>query len=460
MGQSVIGQTVRWGRLLGFAPDYLRSVMRREWQLALLALGGLAPGVAVLAAWLSLALHLRDAGVQAVPHAGWLLPAVVLDRLGLGGVLVGAGVVTLLIGGLGLANAYLASVERRTPQLALLRGVGLNRQEVSVLLLLEAACAGLLGSGAGLLGGLLLARLSWAAAGRYFAFSSAFRLEPLALATALAVGVLAALLFMGTTALAALRMEPALALRGQILPLPLRSWREWETAVYGTIYAIALVLVAGLPVLPGQALLLLVGLTALLSVLLTGGGWLLTWLYERLPAPIQAIRWRMALQGLARHPRHTAGLTLAMIAGAYAVGLAALAATDGASLFSFPAWVAAGILVAGGGLVLTAAALAALERRQELALLIALGARPSRVQQLILLEYGIVAVCGGALGAFLALINWAWAGAGNWWGALLISGVDVLAALLSAWAGALPVLWRLARRSPGRELRETAGGGE
>jgi hypothetical protein len=31
--------------------------------------------------------------------------------------------------------------------------------------------------------------------------------------------------------------------------------------------------------------------------------------------------------------------------------------------------------------------------------------------------------------------------------------LDVLAALLSAWIGAAPVLWHISRRSPGRELR-------
>lgn len=435
-----------WVRVARFAPVYLRSVARREWQLGLLALGGLAPGVAVLAAWLNLALFLRAAGVPASAHAGWLLPGFLLDRLGLGGVLVGAGVVTLLIGGLGLANAYLASVERRASQLALLCASGLKRREVSALLLLEALSAGLLGSGAGLLGGLIVGRLSWDAAGRYFGFSGPFQAAGAAPVAALAVGMLAALLFMGTTAAASLQMEPAQALRGHGRPLLLRCWRRRETAAYGTIYAVALVMAAGLPALPAASLLLLAGLTALLGLLLTGGGWLLTWLFERLPAPMAAVRWRMALHGLARSPRHTAGLTLSMIAGAYAVGMAGLAAIEGAPVVGFPAWVAGGVLVAGSGLVWTAASLAALERRQELALLVSLGVRPSRVRRLMLLEYGIVAFCGGSLGATLALFNWMWAGAGNWRGALLITTVDVLATLIAAWAGALPVLWLLRRR--------------
>ena len=374
-----------------------------------------------------------------------------LERLGLGGVLVGAGVVTLLIGGLGLANAYLASVERRAPQLALLHAAGLQRREVSVLLLLEAACAGLLGSAAGLVGGLILSRLSWMAAGRYFGFTSPYQPEATALLTALAVGLLAALLFMGTTALASLQIEPALALRGQDRPYLLRSWRRKETAIYGTLYAVTLVVAAGLPALP-TASLFSVGRVDGSARAAAHRGRMADHVAVRTSAGADVGDsvgvWRC--KALARYPRHTAGLTLAMIAGAYAVGLAALATSNGAPIFSFPAWVAGGILVAGGGLVLTAAALAALERRQELALLVALGVRPSRVRQLTLLEYGIVAVCGGTLGASLALINWAWAGAGNWRSALLIAVVDVLATLIAAWAGAAPVLWHLGRRNPGR----------
>ncbi|MEZ4635208.1 MAG: ABC transporter permease [Caldilineaceae bacterium] len=82
--------------------------------------------------------------------------------MGLAGVLVGAGVVTLLVGCLGLANVYLASVERRMPELALLRGLGMPRSEVMTLLLLEGqAWPGCWAAAANLVGGVLLSVLSW-----------------------------------------------------------------------------------------------------------------------------------------------------------------------------------------------------------------------------------------------------------------------------------------------------------
>lgn len=444
-----------WSRLLRFAPAYLQVTIRREWQLAILVLGGLAPGVAVLLAWTNLALIVSRQPLLTDPqgHPGWLLPPFLLERLGLAGVLVGAGVVTLLVGCLGLANVYLASVERRMPELSLLRGLGMHRREVLLLLLLEAGAAGLLGSGAGLLGGVLLSVLSWPAARAYFELPAGFLLDPLVLLSTLVTGLLAALLFMGMSALSTLSIGPAGVLQGETPRLLPRSWREVETAVYGTFFAAVLVLAAGWPVLRLSSLLVLLVLTVGLSALLTGGGWLLTRIYERLPAPSRSPLWQLALQGLARHPRHTAGLSLAMITGSYAVGLALLSLLKGGADGSFPMWVACGVLVAGGGLVLTAAALAALERRREFGLLVAIGARPSRVRRMVFLEYGIVALGGGVLGALLALGNWIMAGAGDWPAALLIVVADLLAALFSAWGGAIPVLWRISRWSAGEALR-------
>lgn len=438
---------------LRFVLLYLSATVRQERRLGLLALVGLGPGVAFLVAWLHLALALPQGGGLTTEATGWLLPPLLLNLLGLDGVLVGVGVVTLLIGCLGLANAYVTSVERRSSDLSLLLALGLSRSGLRFLLLAEAGLTGLLGSAAGLLLGIPLTGAVWPAAQDYLGLSAPFALDGRVLMVALVAGVLAGLLFMGTTALLGVAVEASHPLRGERPPSPLHGWREWETARYGTLYAGLLALVVGLPVLPLAATGLLVVLAVALSLLLTGGGWLLTRLYARLPVPGQAVLWRMALDGLARHPRHTAGLSLAMIAGSYGVGLAALALMAGGWRALFAVWVAGGVLVAAAGLVLTAAALAALERRREFALLVALGTRPSRVLRMILIEYGIVALGGGSAGALLALVNWTLAGGGVWWSALAILLLDVLAALLSAWIGAAPVLWRISRRSPGRELR-------
>lgn len=448
----------RGRRFWRIAPAYLASVARREWQLTLLVLGGLAPGVAALTAWLNLALLVQT---QPYPNMlrGWLLPAPLLDLLGPQGVLVGAGVVTLLIGCIGLTNAHLASIERRLGELGLLLHLGLSRTETLALLLLEVLATGLVGSGVGVLLGLGLSRLTWPAAHDYFRLDVDPTVPKVAILTGAGVGMLAALLFMGFLALTAALELPKLTLpsrQSRELPNIWLKWRTslWTTSLLGTFYAGVLVLAAGLPILPLKTTLVLSALAIGLSGLLTGGGWLLTQLYWRLPKSAEMPLWTLAVQGLTRHPNHTAGMTLALTTGSYAVGMAALAWLDSAAALGFSAWVAGMVLLAGASLVLTGASLAALERRREFGMLMALGARSSRVWRLILLEYAIVAVGGGALGALMALGNWVMsAGRGNEWLAVGIVFADLLGAITSAWAGAAPVLWLVTRRSPGEVLR-------
>lgn len=429
-------------RLAGFALMHLRTAARDEWPLALLALIGIAPGVATLLAWLNLAFALT--AQQGALLSGWLLPAVLLDRLGAAGILVGAGLVTLLIGCLGLTNAYLASLARRTPALLLLRCLGLRRGELISLLALEALAIGLLGSGVGLLLGLGLSWATWPAAATYLALPAVYQLTPLAPLLAVGIALLAVLLFL-ITAARLTQLDPSKEFSGH-RPLPNDDRVARRNSWAGTLYSALLTLITGLFVLPLDGVLLLTLLAALVAILLNGGGWLLTRLYGRLPLAPHWPLWTLAVQGLARHPNHTAGMTLALTAGAYAIGMAALSWLASAGFARFPFWVAALILLAGASLVFTVAALAVFERRTELTMLRALGARRNRLWRLVLLEYGIVAIGGGTVGALMALVNWALSGQHEQW--LVAVGIvlaDLIGALLSAWIGAIPVLWRLAQ---------------
>ncbi len=125
---------------------------------------------------------------------------------------------------------------------------------------------------------------------------------------------------------------------------------------------------------------------------------------------------------------------------------------------TFPLWVAAMLLVACATLVLTTAALAALERRQELGLLAALGARRPCAPADSAGEWDRRAGRRRALGALMAVLAWSLAGNTNalltWPVALAVVVVDVLAALATAWVGAAPVLWLISRQPPGVSLRD------
>ena len=438
-------------RFLRIAPAYLRTVARREWQLAFLAIVGLAPGVATLLAWVNLAVQLRDR-VADQPLVGWLLPAWLLDWLGAAGVLTGAGMVTLLIGCLGLTNAYLTSIERRAPELALLRSLGLRQREVRLLLTIEALAAGLLGSGVGLLLGLGVSRLTWATAAAYFGLAAEYTLVIEAPVVAFLAGVGAALLFMYT----AVRLA-RLNARDQLRSVRIAAYDQRHaerSALAGALYAGLLTWGVGLAVLPTMTAIVLGALAELFAIGLTLGGRLLTRFYQRLPHSAAHPLWTLAVQGLARHPNQTTGMTLALTTGAYAVGMAALSWLASAGQALFPFWVAGLVLVAGATLVFTVAALAAWERRKTFGMLLALGAHRQHCWRLILLEYGIVACGGGALGALMALATWLIAGPqGNGWAAIGLIVADLLGALVSAWVGAAPVLWMVTRQAVGRAVR-------
>lgn len=453
-------------RLWRLAPEFLAASTRREWPLALLALVSLAPGVAALVAWLQLAWRLQDE-VATLAHLGWLLPPALLNAITASGVLVACGLVTLLVGCLGLSNAYLASVERRLGDLGLLLSLGLSRAELMALLLLEALGLAVLGTGFGLALGFFLSAASWPAARDYFRLPFGFTLYPEPFVIGALAGALAALLFVGITGIATgLRTPQASAAQSQLRRHWIRDWGQWRFSTLGTIFTGVLTLVVGLLALGPRAALVLTVLALGLAILLNVGSWLLTRFYWRLPTPASTPLWALAVQGLARHRRQTAGMTLAMTAGALGVGLAALGSVGQEPRAIFPLWVAAVLLATCASLVMTTAALAALERRQELGLLAALGARPQRIRRLILLEYGIVAVGGGTLGAALALLAWWLTTVNADWPALRVPStasiglavavavLDVLAALVTAWLGAAPVLWLISRQPPGVSLRD------
>ncbi len=447
----------RWQRLGRLAPQFLLASARRDWPLAALALVSLAPGVAALVAWMQIAWRVRGETLTAAQF-GWILPPALLDAVTPAGILLGSGLVTLLVGCLGLSNAYLASVERRLGGLALLLALGLSRWELMALLLLEAMGLALLGTAAGLALGFVLSVAVWLPARDYLLLEPGFTLYWQPFVTGAIAGLLATLLFVGVTGISTALRSPMSALRSRAQRHWIRDWGHWRFSTLGVLFTAVLVALLGVLVLGLRAGLLLTGLALVLAAALNGGSLLLTRFYWRLPTPDGWPLWALAVQGLARHRRQTAGMTLAMIAGALGFGLAALSWVNRRAEATFPLWVAGMLLVACATLVLTSAALAALERRQELGLLAALGAPRRRVRRLILLENGIVAMAGGAVGAALALLAWALVqgetGAAGWLQAVVIAIVNVMAALATATAGAAPVLWLISRQPPGLSLRD------
>ena len=335
--------------------------------------------------------------------------------------------------------------------------LGLSRLELTILLLLEAMGLAVLGTAFGVLLGVALSVASWLPARDYLGLEPGFRLfaEPFIIGALAAL--LATLLFVGVTGIST-GLRPLTVTGHQPRKHWMRDWGQWRFSTLGILFTAALTALLGILAVGWRAGIALTLLALALALLLNAGSGLLTRFYWRLPAPDSKPLWALAVQGLARHRaadhrpdagndrgrtgsragraglgrRQRAGY-LSALGGRDAAGRLRQSGADGVSSGSFGA--AAGTGAAGGA-----------------------GPRRGRVRRLILLENGIVAVAGGALGAALAVALWWLVGSDATQTAaltvLVIALLDVLAALAAAWIGALPVLWLISRQPPAASLRD------
>ncbi len=123
------------------------------------------------------------------------------------------GLVSLLIGGIGIVNTMLVIVSRRTLEVAVLKTVGLEPQAVSALFLVEAVLMGIIGSVLGVVLGWGLALALKGVAEGFLAQNLTFRITPSPAITGVIVGVIITAIFGMLPTLAAGRIRPGLVLR-------------------------------------------------------------------------------------------------------------------------------------------------------------------------------------------------------------------------------------------------------
>jgi len=236
------------------------------------------------------------------------------------------GLLALLIGGLGIANTMLVAVARRTPEIAVLKALGLKGRQVTLLFLTEAAALGWVGGLVGLPVGLALSRALLGFAAFFFPTPVAWRPYPLPLVTGLVVGVVVTTVCGFLPALAAAHTRPMQLLQPDGLARP-RAGR-WRSLVA------LLGLTAVVGALAGQLLQnLTVGLVgayaalALLSILI-GLLWAVVWVIEKLPCPRWMPNLRLAFRGIGRNRGRAASTLLALIIGLFAISLITILTTS------------------------------------------------------------------------------------------------------------------------------------
>lgn len=123
------------------------------------------------------------------------------------------GLVSLLIGGIGIVNTMLVVVSRRTTEIAVLKTVGLEGEQITLLFMVESVLMGLLGSLLGVVLGWAATFLLKGGAEAFLAQSLTFRLALEPAVTGIIVGMLVTTIFGFLPTIAAGQVRPNLVLR-------------------------------------------------------------------------------------------------------------------------------------------------------------------------------------------------------------------------------------------------------
>jgi putative ABC transport system permease protein len=187
---------------------------------------------------------------------------------------------SLLIGGVGVAQTVRAWVAGRLDAIAVLRCLGLRPREVLSLYLGQVALLAALGSLLGAAAGLLLQRVLPLALGDLVPSRLIHLWQPWALVRGVGLGIAVAVLFSLAPLLAARSVPPIRVLRRSAEPLPSSRWVRLGLGAVLTLG------VAGLAIAQSHSLALGLQFTVGLAIalgLLTGSAWLLVRGVARLP---------------------------------------------------------------------------------------------------------------------------------------------------------------------------------
>ena len=230
-----------------------------------------------------------------------------------------AGILGLVVGGIGVANTLQVLLARRTLEIAALKTLGYRRRDLLALFGVETALLGLAGGLVGAVVGVALAAGLVNLLGATGLFLLSWAVDPTIVAGGVATGVLTAVIFGLYTIVRASSVRPSVLLRN----LPARG--TWGTRLAGFALLLGLLVLfsaisavvmgsplAGAEVIGG-------GLAGLLALMILLGGTLFVLL--RLPVPHVPLL-VLARQNLKRQPLRAVFPLVALFMGIFTIGFA------------------------------------------------------------------------------------------------------------------------------------------
>lgn len=151
------------------------------------------------------------------------------------------GLVSLLIGGIGIINTMMVIVSRRTSEVAVLKTIGLEPNEVVILFLVEAILMGIVGSLLGIVGGWGLTYVVKGVGETFLGQGLAFKIAPVPALNGFVVGIAITTIFGFLPTLAAGQIRPANVLRPSENVMPTAGRLVGIVALVGLILALSIV---------------------------------------------------------------------------------------------------------------------------------------------------------------------------------------------------------------------------
>ncbi len=238
---------------------------------------------------------------------------------GLSDLLSYVGLLSLLIGSVGVVNTMLVVVGRRSSEIATIKALGMESGQTVQVFIVEAAILGVMGSIAGIVLGELLTLAIGGVAGSFISQKLSFQIYGQPILIGLVVGIVTAIVFGLLPAYSASRIPPAQVLRQKTNALPRISFVA--TLLIILLMTVVMGLLAGV-VLGGQfSLGVIIAFGALVScaiLILINAGTI--WAVEKLPLPF-GLNYKMARRNLGRSRGKNATTMLVMMVGIFAVAL-------------------------------------------------------------------------------------------------------------------------------------------
>ncbi len=223
---------------------------------------------------------------------------------------------SLLVGGIGVAQAVRAWLAGRLDAIAVLRALGVRPREVFGLYLAQTVLLALVGSGLGALAGALAARVVPAFLSEILPLQIEVGWQPLAMLRGIALGVGVAVIFGLRPLIDVLRVPPARVLRRDADPLPVNRSVAFLVVALLVSGVMATAVVQSGSILRG--VLFTVGLITA-TLVLSLGAWLVVKAAGRMPRELGVVALRHGLAALARPGSGTLGAVVALGLGVLTV---------------------------------------------------------------------------------------------------------------------------------------------